>query len=133
MAVWMFLPADVAMPFAGAVVDLRKAKRYVMSAAVSFCWDPGNGILQEGQGTTLDVSSRGVFVITESLPRVGGQVELEVYLRSPSRESKLVRFYGEGKVVRTVTNAPESGFAAEVLFQTEGPDSPFSKYGGTIQ
>ncbi|HXP82785.1 MAG TPA: PilZ domain-containing protein [Verrucomicrobiae bacterium] len=114
-------------------MDLRKAKRYPMSAAVSFCWDPGNGILQEGQGTTLDVSSRGVFVITESAPRVGGQLELEVYLKSPSPESKLVRFHGEGKVVRTSKKGRESGFAAEVLFQSEGPDSPFSEYGDRIQ
>jgi hypothetical protein len=114
-------------------VDLRKAKRYPMHAAVIFFWDPGTGILQEGQGTTLDLSSRGVLVITEMTPRVGGQLELEIYLRSPGRESKLVCFHGEGKVVRRVTRGRESGFAAEVLFQTEDPDSPFSKYRGTIQ
>ena len=114
-------------------MDLRKANRYSMSAPVSFCWDSGDGILQEGQGTALDVSSRGVFVITEATPRVGGQLELEIYLRGPGRESKLVRFHGEGKVVRTIKNGRESGFAAEVLFQTEGLDSPFSQYSSTIQ
>jgi len=113
-------------------VVLRKAKRYPMSAAVSFCWDPGDGILQEGQGTTVDVSSRGVFVLTDSAPRVGGRLELEVYLNSPGRESKLVRFWGAGKVVRTLKKGRESGFAAEVLFKTQDPDDHFSEYGDTV-
>lgn len=125
------MSADVAMPFPGAEADLRRAKRYPMSAAATFCWDPGDGILREGQGTTRDISSSGVFVITDLAPRPGGRLELEIYLRPTGRESKFVRFHGEGKVIRTIEKGLESGFAAEVLFQTEGPDSPFSEYRGT--
>ena len=122
------------MPFAGAQkVSLRKAKRYPMSAAVTFCWDPGAGILQEGQGTTLDISSCGVFVITDAVPRAGGRLELEIDLRPTGRDSRLVRFHGEGVVVRTIKNGAESGFAAEVLFQTEGLDSPVFEYGDAVQ
>jgi|ERR1700687_737439 len=124
----------MAMQLAGAQnVSLRRAKRYPMSAAVTFCWDPGEGVLQEGQGMTLDISSCGVFVITDVVPRAGGRLELEIDLRPTGRNSRLVRFHGEGIVVRTIKNGSESGFAAEVLFQTEGLDSPVFEYGGAIQ
>jgi hypothetical protein len=117
----------VPMPFARAEVDLRRAKRYPMSAAVSFCWDPGDGVLREGQGTTLDISSSGVFVITDLALPLGGRLELEIYLRPTGRDSKFVRFHGEGKVVRAAQKGSESGFAAEVLFQPEGSDSALSE------
>ncbi len=128
------MSTDVAMPIASAQkASLRKAKRYPMNAAVTFCWDPGDGVLQEGRGTTLDISSCGVFVISDVLPRAGGRLELEIDLRPTGRDSRLVRFHGEGKVVRTISQGSESGFAAEVLFQTEGLDSPVFEYGGAIQ
>ena len=111
-------------------VNLRKAKRYPMSAAVAFCWDSGGGVSKEGQGTTLDISSCGVFVVTDVVPRAGDRLELEIDLRPNGRESRLVRFNGEGKVVRTITNGSDSGFAAEVLFQTEGVDRPAFECGG---
>lgn len=126
--------ADAAMPFAGAQkASLRRANRYPMSAAVTFWWDPGEGVLQEGQGMTLNISSCGVFVISNLVPRAGGRLELEIDLRPTGKDSRLVRLHGEGVVVRTVNQGSESGFAAEVLFQTEGLDSPFSEYGGSIQ
>jgi len=114
------------MPFAGTEADLRKAKRYPMSAAVTFCWNPGVGTLEEGRGTTLDISSNGVFVITEAAPRAGDRLELEICLRLSEHEFKFVRFHGEGKVVRTIKGLSQSGFAAEVLFQTESINSPLS-------
>lgn len=127
------MPADVATPVAVAKVDQRRDRRYLMGAAVAFCWDAGDGILREGQGTTLDVSSRGAFVVTGLAPQVGDRLELEIYLRPNGCESKIVCFHGEGKVVRTLKKGSESGFAAEVLFQTQDPDNPLSEYGGAIQ
>lgn len=118
--------------FVGTEIDLRKARRYSISAVVSFCWDSGNGFLHEGHGTTLNVSAHGVFVRTGFTPRVGGQLELEICMKSPGPESKAVLFHGEGRVVRTIQEGPESGFAAEVLFQTETADTDFSDYHDTI-
>jgi hypothetical protein len=130
VAAWTSMSADVAMPF-GAEVELRRARRYPLSAAVTFCWDPGDGILQEGHGITLDISSSGVFVITDLVPRAGGRLELEIFLSPAGRQSKFVRLHGEGKVVRTNMTGAKSGFAAEVLFQPEGSDSSFSGNGTT--
>jgi len=101
-----------------------------MSAAVTFCWDPGDGILREGQGTTVDISSNGVFVVTDSALQVGGRLEVEVYLRPGSRAAVFLRFHGEGRVVRASKKGSALGFAADVLFHSEGPDSAFSEDGG---
>jgi len=127
------MSGDVATSYVVAKGDLRRDRRYRMSVAVTFCWDPGDGVLREGSGTTLDISSRGAFVITDLVPRAGGRLELEVHLKPTGRESRFVCFRGEGKVVRTTKNGSESGFAAEVLFQTQGSDAPFSEAADTLQ
>ena len=121
------------MSFATVELDLRRAKRYVVNAGVCFCWDPGNGALREGRGTTLDISSRGVFVIADVVPQTGVQLELDIDLRSLTPEWKTLRFHGEGKVVRIIEKGPDSGFAAEVLFQTETSDATLSEYHSRIQ
>lgn len=108
-----------AKELAGVDRERRKAKRYPLRVPVTFWWERGSGILQEAQGTTLDISHRGVFVLCDLAPLVGVHVELEVYLPSASGEPKSVRLHGEGKVVRVMRKGPESGFAAEVVLQTE--------------
>ena len=99
-----------------------------MSAAVSFCWDSGIGFLHEGEGTTVNVSTRGVFVRTEFIPRIGVQLELYIYMSLPGPDARKIHFHGEGKVVRTTQKSSESGFAAEVLFQTGSSNSGPGKY-----
>jgi PilZ domain len=116
------------MPFAGAGVDLRRAKRYPMTAAVTFCWYPGDGVLHEGRGASLDISSGGVFVVSDSVPRVGAQLEIDIYLRPTEQELEFVRLRGEGRVVRTQRKGSQMGFAAEVLFRAEGTDSPLTEF-----
>jgi hypothetical protein len=115
-------------------LNLRRGKRYPQSAAVSFWWERANGILQEGQGTTLDISSHGVFVVVTPPPPAGVHLELKVYLPSASGAPKSVQLHGEGKVVRVGRKGRELGFAAEVIFQTESSGDSFSfGSGGVIQ
>jgi PilZ domain len=120
--------ARVPTRFTGAGVDLRRAKRYPMIAAVTFCWHPGDGVLHEGHGLSVDISSGGVFVVTDSVPRIGAQLEIDIYLRPTGQESEFVRLHGEGKVVRTDKKDSQVGFAAEVLFRSEGTDSPLTEF-----
>jgi len=114
-------------------MDLRKAKRYSLSAPVSFWWERADRTLQEGQGTTFDISSQGVFIVATLVPPVGVHLEIEVYLPSAGGAPKSVQLHGEGKVVRASKKGPESGFAAEVMFQTESSGGPFFGTGGVIQ
>lgn len=114
-------------------MELRKAKRYSLSAPVSFWWEGIDGGLQEGQGTTLDISSLGVFIVAALSPPAGVRLELDVYLPSLSGAPKSVQLHGEGKVVRAGRKGPEAWFAAEVAFQTESPGGTVFGNGGVIQ
>ena len=114
-------------------MDLRKAKRYPLSAPASFWWERADGILQEGRGTTLDISSLGVFILATLSPPAGVHLEVEVSLRAASGAPKSVQLHGEGKVVRTGRKGSEPGFAAAVVFQTESSDSSLFGAGGAIQ
>ena len=114
-------------------MDLRKAKRYPLSAPVSFWWERADGILQEGRGTTLDISSLGVFILATPSPPAGVHVEVEVSLRAASGAPKSVQLHGEGKVVRAGRKGQEPGFAAEVVFQAQSSGGSFFGNGGVIQ
>ena len=106
-------------------MDLRRTNRYRVSAPAFFCWEPPGGILQQGKGTTRDISATGVFVAAERTPSVGLHIELDVYLPAVSGRPRSVQLHGEGKVLRVEgrEGAP-TGFAAEVLFQTESSGGP---------
>ena len=114
-------------------MDLRKAKRYSLGAPVAFWWERADGVLQEGRGTTLDISSLGVFIVATLSPPTGVHLEVEVSLRAASGAPKSVQLHGEGKVVRAGRKGSEAGFAAAVLFQTESSGSSIFGTGGVIQ
>jgi len=105
-------------------MELRKSRRYHLTAP-AFCWfKRSDGTLQEAQGTTRDISDRGVFVVAELLPFPGAHVELDVYLPSAGLTPRSVQLHGEGIVLRVgEVGTSQSGFAAEVLFQTESYDA----------
>jgi hypothetical protein len=61
----------------------------------------------------------GLFVVADTLPPAGAPVSVDVYLPTDVI-GKVVELRGEGKVVRVEgTGQAESGFAAEVMFQTQ--------------
>lgn len=100
-------------------MNLRKAERYSVKAAVSFWWD-SDGEVQEAGGTTRDISSYGVFVVSTLLPPIGEYLEIDVYLPSLPGTEKSIEMHGGGKVVRASTEGSETGFAAQIeLWQTE--------------
>src|ERR1035437_6663374 len=107
-------------PPKGMHMELRKARRYCLSAPAVYYWRGADGTLQEAQGTTRDISDRGAFILAKELPPVGKHVELQVHLSAVSGSDRTVQLLGEGTVVRTSGQEAEvSGFAAAVLFHTE--------------
>jgi hypothetical protein len=111
-------------------MELRKSRRYRLSAPASFFWESLDGRLREGRGTTLDISTTGTFIVTDAVPHGGAQLELNVYLPSAERAASTVQLHGEGKVVRLDQRQKSvNGFAAEVTLQAEvasGPTIPIS-------
>jgi len=111
-------------PPVGTHMELRKTKRYRLSAPAFYCWEREDGTLQEAQGTTRDISSRGVFILADALPPAGAHLELKVYLPSISGAPRSVQLNGEGTVLRAArAEVGRSGFAADVIFNTESSDS----------
>ena len=105
----------------GEEMELRKAKRYFLTAPVLYTWENEGGMLHAGDGTTRDISIGGAFVFAKSPPPSGVHVKLDLYLPSLAGLPRSLQLHGEGEVVR-VSTAGEAGFAAEVTFQTEGLD-----------
>jgi hypothetical protein len=108
-------------------LELRKTNRYALRARACLSWE-GTGGLEESEGLTRDISSRGVFISCEAVPPLGAHLELDVYLPSPSGSLSSAQLHGEGTVLRVEQEtAAGKGFAAEVIFQTE-PASSFSVF-----
>jgi len=103
-----------------------------MSALVSFWWERAHAVLEEGQGTTRDISWQGVFVVATFFPPVRMRLEIEVYLAAARGPPRVVQLHGEGKVVRASREGSESGFAAEVVFR-ESSGGSFVGTGDVIQ
>jgi len=104
----------------GVAVDLRHSRRYRVSAPASFLWERADGLLEETSGAIRDISDRGVFIVTDTVPPVGAHLDVDVHLPSLDVNSGAVQLHGEGVVVRVETSADEGrGFAARVVFQTE--------------
>ena len=111
--------------------ELRKAKRYQLSAPVLFLWERSDGKLQESEGVTRDISMRGIFVLTARVPEVGAYIELDAYLPAANGREKTVKLHGEGRVLRVeAQGARRMGFTAEVFFQPE-PQSEETVLGPT--
>src|SRR5271167_4431287 len=103
----------------GAVMELRKAKRYRLEGPAHFSWEGLNGMLQEAEGATRDISLRGIFIFADLAPQPEAYVEVDVYLPSVTGSPKAVHLHGEGKVLRIEERrGAVQGFAADVVFQT---------------
>jgi hypothetical protein len=101
-------------------MERRKATRYRVRAPSFYCWQRADGTLQEAQGTSRDISDRGVFILAQELPPAGAHLQLEVHLPAVAGASTSAHLHGEGTVVRTGEPRGEhAGFAAAVLFHTE--------------
>jgi len=104
-------------------MELRRARRFLMSAPAFYSWEGPGGAPLEGQGKTRDISFLGTFVLSESLPPPGAPLEINVYLPPATGARESVQLRGEGKVLRVSgKGAAESGFAAEIIFHIKGLD-----------
>jgi len=113
------------MSFAGVALELRKSRRYRLTAPATFTWERADELLQECKGNIRDISDRGVFVIGEVSPPLGAHLDIDVYLPCLEPDRSAVRLHGEGTVIRVDRSAEGiEGFAATVAFQTESASGP---------
>ncbi len=114
-------------------IELRKAKRYQLSAPALFLWAAQEGKPQSGQGVTRDMNASGVYVLTDALPPVGALVQLDILLPKLVDPGFGMSLAGEGVVLRVDprgsedTGRKEAGFAASVQFYPEEAASVLSR------
>jgi len=115
------------------LIELRKAKRYRLSAPALFLWAPHEGNPQSGQGVTRDINASGVYVLTDVLPPVGALLQMDVLLPKLEDPGFGMSLAGEGIVLRVEPHGPqgagtsEAGFAASVQFYPEEAASVLSR------
>ena len=102
-------------------IELRKTKRYPVSAPTLFMWAPANGKPQSAQGVTRDIHTFGVYVKTNAVPPLGALVQMEIVLPKLGDDSPGMRLQGEG------------GFAASAQFYPEAAEAVLSQIKGTVQ
>jgi hypothetical protein len=113
-------------------VELRKAKRYPLSAPALFMWASQDGKPQSGHGTTRDINTLGVYVLTDISPPAGALVQMEIVLPKLADTGPGMRLSGEGVVLRREPKGTKElggargGFAASMQFYPETTDSVLS-------
>jgi hypothetical protein len=114
-------------------IDLRKAKRYRLSAPALFLWAHQEGTPQSGRGITRDINAAGVYVLTDMLPPVGALVQLDILLPKLEDPGFGMSLAGEGVVLRAEPHGAQgagtskAGFAASVNFYPEETASVLSR------
>jgi hypothetical protein len=114
-------------------IELRKAKRYQLSAPARFMWAPQDRKPQSGQGVTRDINASGVYVLTDELPAVGALVQLDILLPKLENPGFGMSLAGEGVVLRVEPRGAQgagtskAGFAASVQFYPEASASDLSR------
>lgn len=105
--------------------ELRRARRYRLSAPAYFTWKTPDGVAGKGEGTTRDISSLGVFICAPCLLPVGSMLGLEVLLPPIQSSSRPLQLHAQARVVRT----EYLGFAAtgDMGFRMEFANSPLRR------
>ena len=105
--------------------ELQRARRYPVSAPVSFWWNGADGTLRSAIGVTSNVSTSGSLIVASSCPPVGIAIALEIDLPPLLGRRSGVRLYGEGSVARGPNQADcvqDVEFAVQAQFYPQRPD-----------
>lgn len=96
------------------VKERRGSKRFRLYLAVVFSWRDAQGTVRSGEGTSFDISSRGIYVRTKFAPPLGTSVEMNVFLPQAAYEIRAAEIHAKGQVTRIDRGRQEQvcGFAA---------------------
>lgn len=82
------------------ITERRRSKRFRLRLAVVFSWRDAQGMVQSGEGSSFDISSRGIYVRTKMAPPVGTSVEMNVFLPQPANDIRAAEIQAKGHVTR---------------------------------
>ncbi len=96
----------------GAPVERRKAARFLLRVPVIFKWNDERGQSHEGTGFSRDVSTSGIFVMTDIRTPFGVAIELDVLLPPLQDSGTSLRLSAAGIVLRVTDAEGPRGFAS---------------------
>jgi hypothetical protein len=80
--------------------ERRGSRRFRLRLAVVFSWRDAQGMVQSSEGSSCNISSRGVYVRTKMAPPVGTSVEMNVFLPQPAYDIHAAEIHAKGHVIR---------------------------------
>lgn len=91
----------------------RNSIRYPLEAPVVFRWKGDNGVFQQNEGWSRDVSERGVFVVAASCPPACADIELRIDFAAVPAVMRGMQMEVDGRVLRVEpgTSERKGGFA----------------------
>ncbi len=81
--------------------ERRAAERFPMERQVRYKVTGRKGACQEGAGTTINMSSRGVLFTTDAPVPPGRRIEVSINWPAQLNETCALRFVAHGRVVRS--------------------------------
>jgi len=81
-------------------IQKRRAMRFPLAVPVVFWWTDTNGVRQQAEGRSYDVSEMGVFVCASLCPPAGAQVGLKISIPDAFDAPHGLRMEVEGHVKR---------------------------------
>jgi hypothetical protein len=80
--------------------ERRKSRRFQLSLSAVFSWRDEQGQLQSAEGRSSNISSRGIYIRTETAPAAGSAVEMNVFLPQPAYDLRAAEIRATGQVTR---------------------------------
>lgn len=82
-------------------MEMRRELRYRFDAPAVFSWAAADGRRFQGEGITRDISLKGAFILTATMPPPGCPVQVDLLLPSLTGTSPMMRVTGKALVIRT--------------------------------
>ena len=95
-------------------MEMRRELRYRFDAPAVFSWAAADGRRFQGEGITRDISLKGAFILTATMPPPGCPVHVDLLLPSLTGERPMMRVTGMARVIRTehpLSSISSHGFA----------------------
>ena len=114
-------------------LERRKQRRYSVAALVNFDWKDSEGALQRAHGITRDISTKGIYIFSDSRPCENADLEINVLFSSIGNADVKLRMRVQAVVIRvepssTVGDFP--GFAVLNRIARLHPNGPIDDEDG---
>lgn len=103
----------------GTLRHARVSRRYPLNELVIFSCKSDVALRSTETGLTENVSTTGIAFLTDAAVQVGSCINLNLHLRSATKQGKTILLQAEGTVLRVEPAGRQNRIAAEIRFQDD--------------